>query len=94
MTHVCTILVEPGRPPLVAGPVVPAVVPGFVGRGGEPGVYDYGDYGFDTGLPRCSYINTDFFGDDVGDGRGLVARSPYDCKRVGKMTRSRMRRPS
>jgi hypothetical protein len=26
-------------------------------------------------VPRCSYINTDFFGDDIGDGKGLTASS-------------------
>ena len=34
----------------------------------------------DSGLPRCSYFDTDFFGNDVGDGRGLTTGSPYACK--------------
>lgn len=44
--------------------------------------YDYYDRGVsvDTLLPKCSYINTDFEGNDVGDGRGLTAGSPYACK--------------
>jgi len=48
--------------------------------------YDDGDFAYspreDLGLPRCSYVNTDFDGDDVGDGRGLTAASLYDCKRA------------
>ena len=79
--------VEPG---LVVGTGLPAAGPGFVGVGPGPALdYDYfdGPGGF-SGLPRCSYINTDFFGDDVGDGRGLTAASPFDCKRVRKSHRS------
>ena len=53
---------------------------GFFYGGGRGGVGGAGD----SGLPKCAYINTDFDGDDVGDGRGLVAASPHDCKRVSE----------
>ena len=33
-------------------------------------------------LPKCSYWNTEFRGDDVGDGRGLTAGSAYACKQA------------
>lgn len=45
--------------------------PGFLGRGKTRR---------NPPLPRCSYINTDFFGDDVGDGKGLTAASALECK--------------
>ena len=64
--------------------VEPGFGPAFVGRAG-PGPALFPDYDLgvaDVGLPRCSYINTDFRGDDVGDGRGLTTGSPYECKRA------------
>jgi hypothetical protein len=48
---------------------------------------DYDDVlfgGGGVGLPRCSYVDTDFFGDDVGDGRGISTGSAFACKQVGR----------
>jgi hypothetical protein len=65
--------------PLGARPAVP----GFQPRG-EPG-HNFGTidgrekFGFSP-LPRCTYINTDIYGDDVGDGKGLSAGSASGCK--------------
>ena len=89
-----TIFTVDGHGPAFVGAVAPVapvapVVPVFAG--GSDYDYDYDGFGFgynrgvgDSGLPKCAYINTDFDGDDVGDGRGLVAESPHDCKRVSE----------
>ncbi len=89
-----TIFTVDGHGPAFVGAVAPVapvapVVPVFAG--GRDYDYDYDGFGFgynrgvgDSGLPKCAYINTDFDGDDVGDGRGLVAESPHDCKRVSE----------
>jgi len=61
------------RPPIAAvGAVAPPVIldpvaPGRVGN---------------SLLPKCSYINTEIGGRDVGDGLGLTAGSPYSCKQA------------
>ena len=31
-------------------------------------------------LPRCTYLNTDIYGDDVGDGKGISTGSAAGCK--------------
>ena len=31
-------------------------------------------------LPRCTYLNTDLYGDDVGDGKGISTGSATGCK--------------
>ena len=33
-------------------------------------------------INRCSYINTDFVGDDVGDGKGISTGSAINCKQA------------
>ena len=33
-------------------------------------------------LPRCTYLNTDLYGDDVGDGKGISTGSATGCKVV------------
>ena len=51
---------------------------GIEHRGGHGG--HRGGHAGSSGLPRCSYFATDFYGNDVGDGRGLTTGSPYACK--------------
>ena len=64
--------------PLGARPAVPGFEPlgeprpGLITRGRDK-------IGFSP-LPRCTYVNTDFYGDDVGDGRGISAGSATGCK--------------
>lgn len=71
-----TLTHDPNFPLIsVVGDVGPP--PAFLGEG--PLSLDPG-FGLDSGLPLCSYINTDFAGDDVGDGRGLTTGSVYACK--------------
>ena len=68
------ILVQPGLPPQVGG--IPRGIP-------APGLIPVGPpRSADSLLPKCSYINTDFDGDDVGDGRGLTTGSAYECKQA------------
>ncbi len=59
-----SVAIEPGRVPVVAH----AIPVDGIG------------HGIAGGLPKCSYLDTDFFGNDVGDGRGLTTGSPYACK--------------
>ena len=70
------IQVQPGYRPIIDG---------YGGHGHQPRVLGvgapFGGGGIaDSGLPRCSYFDSDFFGNDVGDGRGLTTASPYACK--------------
>ena len=69
------IQVQPGHRPIIDGY-------GGHGRRLGPGLHPQVLRGgiVDSGLPRCSYFDTDFFGNDVGDGRGLTTGSPYACK--------------
>lgn len=64
--------------PLGARPAVPGFEPlgeprpGLITRGRDK-------IGFSP-LPRCTYVNTDFYGDDVGDGKGISSGSATGCK--------------
>ena len=43
---------------------------------------DFTDFAGYSPLPRCSYINTDFLGDDVGDGKGISTGGAIACKQA------------
>jgi len=64
--------------PLGARPAVPGFEPlgeprpGLISRGRNK-------IGFSP-LPRCSYLNTDLYGEDVGDGKGISSGSATGCK--------------
>ena len=64
--------------PLGARPAVPGFQPLGEPR---PGLITRGrnKIGFSP-LPRCTYVNTDFYGDDVGDGKGISTGSATGCK--------------
>lgn len=79
-----SISIQPGYRPIIGGY---GEHEGRLGQGLHPQVLGgvgapFGGGGgiVDSGLPRCSYFDTDFLGNDVGDGRGLTAGSPYACK--------------
>merc|ERR1712141_357485 len=58
---------------------------GFAASGRKKPNYFLTDHTDDAGyspLPRCSYINTDFVGDDVGDGKGISTGSAINCKQA------------
>lgn len=43
---------------------------------------DFTDFAGYSAIPRCSYVNTDFLGDDVGDGKGISTGSAIACKQA------------
>lgn len=64
--------------PLGARPAVPGFEPLGEPR---PGLVTKkrNEVGFSP-LPRCTYLNTDIYGDDVGDGKGISTGSAAGCK--------------
>jgi len=64
--------------PLGARPAVPGFEPLGEPR---PGLVTKkrNEIGFSP-LPRCTYLNTDIYGDDVGDGKGISTGSAAGCK--------------
>lgn len=64
--------------PLGARPAVPGFEPlgeprpGLISRNRDK-------IGFSP-LPRCTYLNTDLYGEDVGDGKGISTGSATGCK--------------